>query len=148
MYMPTMSDTHNYGVSLSMSLPWLNARYGEETRAAEARVTAERSALHSARLAADYERYAAAQRFAAARKTLATIDHDLSPQAQRSFEAAQANYRGGQLDSMALFDALRALLDVRTERERAVSSLAVAAAELERATGNSPYARDHGALPK
>jgi outer membrane protein TolC len=148
MYMPTMADMHNYGVMFSMSLPWFNARYGEETRAAEARLTAERSALHSAQLAADYQLYAAAQRFEAARKTLATIETNLLPQAQRSFEAAQANYRGGQLDSMALFDALRALLDVRTERERAVSSLALAAADLERASGNSPYARDHGAPAK
>jgi len=148
MYMPTMADTHNYGVMLSMSLPWFNPRYGEETRAAEARVTAERSALRSVQLAADYQHYAASQRFEAARKTFATIDADLFPQARRSFEAAQANYRGGQLDSMALLDALRALLDVRTERERALANLALAAADLERATGNSSYGRDHGAPGK
>jgi outer membrane protein, heavy metal efflux system len=148
MYMPTMPDTHNYGVMLSMSLPWFNPRYGEETRAAEAKVMAERSALHSVQLAADYQHYAASQRFEAARKTFATIEADLFPQAQRSFEAAQANYRGGQLDSMALFDALRALLDVRTERERALANLALAAADLERATGRSSYAPDNGAPGK
>jgi outer membrane protein TolC len=148
MLMPMGPEPHNYGVMLSMSLPWLNARYDDETRAAETRVAAERSALHSVRQAADFELYAAAQRFEAAYKTFATIEADVAPQAQRSFEAAQANYRGGQLDSAALLDALQARLDVRTERERALANLALAAADLERASGDSRHGGDHGGAVK
>jgi outer membrane protein TolC len=57
------------------------------------------------------------------------------PQARQSFEAAQAGYRGGQGDSLALFDALRSLLDVRITRERALARLEGALANVERATG-------------
>jgi outer membrane protein, heavy metal efflux system len=136
MYTPTsVSDSHNYGVMLSMSLPWFNPRYGEETRAAEARVAAERSALESARQAANYELFAARQRLQAATQSLKTIETDIMPQAERNFEAAQASYRGGQLDSMTLLDALSSLLDIRSERERAIARVLVASADVDRATG-------------
>jgi outer membrane protein, heavy metal efflux system len=138
MYMPTMTDRHNYGLMLSMSLPWFNARYGEQERAAEARLSAEQSALQSARLATQNETFAARQRLTAAAKTLDKLETSLLPEAQQSFESARASYRGGQLDSMALLEALRTLLDVRTERERAVVGLEMAAAELERATASYP----------
>jgi outer membrane protein, heavy metal efflux system len=147
MYMPMMEDQHNYGVMLSMSLPWFNARYGEETRAAEARVSAERNGLLAARRAADYELFAARQRFEAARKSLVSIEADLLPQAQRNFEAAQANYRGGQLDSMTLLDALRQLLDLRTERVRAIVRVLSATAEAERAAGIEAQAASGGGTP-
>jgi outer membrane protein TolC len=136
MYMPTaMGDPHNYGVMLSMSLPWFNPRYGEETRAAEARAAAERSALESAQQAANYELFAARQRHQAASQSLKTIETDILPQAERSFDAAQAAYRGGQLDSLTLLNALSSLLDIRTERERAIARLLVASADVDRATG-------------
>jgi outer membrane protein TolC len=135
MYMPPMDEPHNYGVMFSMSLPWLNPRYGEETRAAEARVSAERSALSSARNAAQYELFEAVERLKAARESFTIIERDLMPQAQQSFESAQAVYRGGQADSLALFDALRSLLDVRIERERALVRIETAMADMERAIG-------------
>ena len=135
MYMPMMEDSHNYGVMFSMSLPWFNPRYGEEVRAAEAQLSAERSALSSARYAARYELYDAAERLKAARESFTIIERDLLPQAQQSFESAQAVYRGGQADSLALFDALRSLLEVRIERERALSTIETAVADVERAVG-------------
>jgi outer membrane protein, heavy metal efflux system len=135
MYMPPMERPHNYGVTLSMSLPWFNARYAEEVRAAEAELAAERSALSSARYRARYELYEAAQRLKAAREALAIVERDLLPQAQQSFESAQAAYRGGQADSLGLLDALRSLLDVRIEREQALVGVETALADMERAVG-------------
>jgi outer membrane protein, heavy metal efflux system len=135
MYMPAEMTPHNYGVALSMSLPWLNPRYGEEIRAAEARVAAERSALSSVRYAARYELEEAMERLKAARESFTIIERDLLPQAEQSFESAQAVYRGGQADSLALFDALRSLLDVRVERERALARVDTALADIERAVG-------------
>jgi outer membrane protein, heavy metal efflux system len=135
MYAPPMDDPHHYGVMVSMSLPWLNARYAEEARAAEARVAAERSALSSSELAARYELRSALERLQAARESLAILERDLMPQARQSFESAQAVYRGGQADSLALFDALRSLLDVRVERERALARLENAVADVERSAG-------------
>jgi len=134
MYMP-MVQAHNYGVMFSMSLPWFNSRYGEEVRAAEAQVSAERNALSNVRYAARYELFEATERLKAARESLTIIERDLAPQAQQSFEAAQAAYRGGQSDSLALFDALRSLLDVRIEQERALVRVEIALADVERALG-------------
>jgi len=135
MYMPPGDEPHNYGVTLSMSLPWLNPRSREEVRAAEASVASEQSALSSARIAARFELYDAALRLRSARESLAVIERDLLPQARQSFDVAQALYRGGQGDSLALFDALRSLLDVRLERERALARFQSALAGLERAAG-------------
>jgi outer membrane protein TolC len=135
MYMPMEQEPHNYGVTLSMSLPWLNPRYGEEVRAAEARVSAERSALSSVRNAARYELFEASERLKTARESFVIIERDLLPQAQQSFESAQAAYRGGQGDSLSLLDALQSLLDVRIERERALARVETALANVERAVG-------------
>jgi outer membrane protein TolC len=120
---------------LSMSLPWFNARYGDEVRAAEARLAADRNALSSVRRTARYELYEATERLKAARESLAILERDLVPQAERSFEAAQAAYRGGQGESLALFRSLEALLDLRLERERAIAGMASAIADVERAAG-------------
>lgn len=137
MYMPMEMEPHNYGVTLSMSLPWLNARYGEELRAAEARAAAEQSALASTRDAARYELFEAVERLKGARRAYDIVDGTLLPRAVQSFESAQAAYRGGSTDSIALFDALGSLLDVRIERERALVRMDTALADIERALGGN-----------
>jgi outer membrane protein TolC len=135
MYMPPENEPHNYGVMFSMSLPWLNPRHQEQVRAAEASVAAERSALSSTRYAARYELYEAVERLRAARESFVILERDLLPQAQQSFESAEAVYRGGQADSLGMLDALRSLLDVRLERERALARIETALADTERAAG-------------
>ncbi len=137
MFMPMEAEAHNYGVTLSMSLPWLNARYGEELRAAEARASAEQSALSSTRDAARYELFEAIERFKSARQTFEIVDRTLLPRSLQSFESAQATYRGGSSDSINLLDALGSLLDVRIERERALVRMDTALADIERALGGS-----------
>lgn len=139
MYMPPMEQPHHYGVMLSMSVPWLSSRYREQQRAAEAQVAAERNALSSARLAASYELFEASERLNAARAALRIVEHDLLPRTQRSFEAAQAAYRAGEGESLGLFDALNALLEVRLERERARVSVATALANLDLAVGQPTF---------
>jgi outer membrane protein, heavy metal efflux system len=135
MYMPPENDPHNYGVMFSLSLPWLNPRHREEVRAAEAQLAAERSALSSTRYAARYELFEAVERLKAARESFAIIERDLLPQAKQSFESAEAAYRGGQADALGMLDALRSLLDVRLERERALARIETALADTERAVG-------------
>jgi outer membrane protein, heavy metal efflux system len=137
MYMPPESERHNYGVMFSMSLPWFNSAHAEAVRAAEAKLAAEQSALSGTRNAARYELYEAAESLKAARESLAIIERDLLPLAQQSFESAEAAYRGGQMDLTYTFDALRSLLDVRIERERALVRVDTALADLERAAGDS-----------
>jgi outer membrane protein TolC len=144
MYMPVDAE-HNYGVMLSMSVPWFNAAHAEAVRAAEASLAAEESALSSARLAAQYELYDATERLRAARQTLTTIERDLLSLAQQSLESAEAAYRGGQSDLASVFDALSALLDIRIERERALVRVDLAVADLDRAAGgrSTTFAKEH-----
>lgn len=135
MFMPMEAEEHNYGVTLSMSLPWLNPGYGEEVHAAEARAAAERSALLSARDAARYELFEAIERLKAARQSFDILEHSLLPQATHSFESAQAAYRGGAVDSLSLLDALSTLLDLRIARERTLVRVDTALTDIERAVG-------------
>ena len=137
MYMPGEPEPNDYGVMLSASLPWLSARHGEEVRAAEARLSAQRHALSSERAAAGYELAVADARVDAARAALGIVERELVPQLEQSVESARAALLGGA-GAMLYFDALRALLDARIERERALADLEVAQAERERA-GGAPH---------
>jgi len=135
MLMSAESERHNYGVTVSMSLPWLNPRYGEEAHAAEGNLAAERSALSSAELTARYELYEAALRLRSAREAFVIIERDVLPRARQSYESAEAAYRGGQGDSLAMIDAMRSLLELRIERERSLARMHMALADVERAGG-------------
>jgi outer membrane protein, heavy metal efflux system len=135
MLMPMANEPHAYGAMLSFSLPWLTDRYEDEAHAAEASLAAERSSWNSLRDAARHQLSAAAARAKAARASLVIIERDLVPQAQQSFEAAQALYRGGQAESLSIFDAMRSLLEIRIAQERARVVLEFALADMERAVG-------------
>ena len=137
MYAPMAKEPHAYGAMLGVSLPWLTSRYDDRVRAAEAALAAERSARSSIQNATDYELFEATGRMRASRESLIIIERDLLPQAQQSFDAAQALYRSGQGDSMAMLDALRTWLQIRIERERSLAQLEMAIADVERAAGSS-----------
>jgi outer membrane protein TolC len=135
-YMPMGTEVrHAYGAMVSLNLPWLAGRRGDERRAAEATVRAEQHALESARNAVRYELTDAAARLESARQSFAIVDQELLAQARRSLETTQAAYAGGQGDAIALIDALRSYLQVRIERIRALADLASSQADLERAAG-------------
>ncbi len=134
-FMPQNEMQHAYGATLSMTLPWLNPRYADEERRAEEALSADRAALESVRNAARYELRAAAARWDAAQRSLKLIDSELLPQAKASFEAARASFTSGSSDALRLLDALRAYLDVRVERIRALQRLLTAEADVERAFG-------------
>lgn len=135
MYAPPMEEPHNYGLMFSMTLPWLSARYSDEVRAAEATLAAEKSALVGVQNGARLELFDGVQRLRAAQQSYAVIEQALLPQAQQSFETARATYRGGQGETLALLEAVRVLLDVRIERERALARIEMAVADVERAAG-------------
>jgi outer membrane protein TolC len=137
MYMPMSHEPHAYGAMLGVSLPWLSSRYDDQVRAAEAALAAELSARSSIQNAVGYELFEATGRMKASRESLTIIERDLLTQAQQSFDAAQALYRSGQGDSMAMLDALRTWLQVRIERERALAQLEMAIADVERAAGSA-----------
>lgn len=136
MYMPASDAPHDYGLMFSMSLPWFNPRYGEEVRAAEATVKAERSARASLQNTLGLELYTALQRFSAARESWRSAEQSLIPLAEQSYQAAQASYRSGQGDVRSVLDSLGDLLELRVERERTIAEWDSALAELERAAGS------------
>jgi cobalt-zinc-cadmium efflux system outer membrane protein len=135
-FMPTGTDVrHAYGAMVSINLPWLSGRHGDEIREAEHNLQAEEDALESIRNVVRYELRDAAARLDSARQTFTIIDQDLLAQARRSLEATQAAYASGRGDAIALLDALRSYLQVRIERVRALAELASSQADLRRAAG-------------
>lgn len=135
MLMPTMDEPHAYGAMVSMTLPWLNPAHGERVRESEHAVAADRFALDSARRAASYELRAAAARHEAARRALGLLERDVLPQARRSYEAARDLFTAGEGDVLGVVDALRAYVEVRLERTRALARLEASLADVDRAAG-------------
>jgi len=135
-YMPTSVDFHQaYGAMVGINLPWFSGRHGDEQRAAEETVRAEKHALASTKNAVQYELRDAAARVASAKQSFTIIDQELLAQARRSLEATQAEYAAGHGDAVGVLDALRSYLQVRIERVRALADLAASEADLERAAG-------------
>ena len=95
-------------------------------RSARAGGATKRGALRAARRRA---------RVAAAVQAVRIIDDDLLPQARRSYESAEAAYQSGQSSALALLDALRAYLQVRLERSRALARFDASRADYDRAAG-------------
>ena len=135
-YLPTGTDVrHAYGAMLGINLPWLSGRRRDEEEAAENTLLAEQHALAATRNAVTYELRDAAARLDSARQSFQIIDEDLLARARRSLEATQAAYASGQGDAITLLDALRAYLQVRIERVRALAEVASSQADLQRAAG-------------
>ena len=135
-YLPTSVDFHQaYGAMVGINLPWFSGRHGDEQRAAEETVRAEKHALASTKNAVQYELRDAAARVASAKQSFTIIDQELLAQARRSLEATQAEYAAGHGDAVGVLDALRSYLQVRIERVRALADLAASEADLERAAG-------------
>ncbi|MBI4509189.1 MAG: TolC family protein [Deltaproteobacteria bacterium] len=133
---PTMEPTHAYAAMVSINLPWLNPKRREEAEAARRAVVAERRMLEALDNSISGEVAAAHARYEGALKTHRIVTEDLLPAARKSFDAAQAGFVGGQVQSLALLDALSALLEVRLSEVRARLDLLVALVELRRAVGD------------
>jgi outer membrane protein, heavy metal efflux system len=138
MAMPTQDSPHAWGAMVSMNLPWLNPRHGDEVRESEQALGADRDALDAVGYAARYELEEARARYDAARESFSILDRDLVRQARQSFESAQAGFSAGRMDAVGLMDALRTYLEVRLDRARAAARLESALADLERAVGGGP----------
>ncbi len=133
--MPDGPVTNGYGLMLSVNLPWLNGARGDSVRVAEAETRVderEATGLRTQVLAEVGEAYAGVE---AARRSLAIVDEDLMPRAERAFEASRSSFATGRGSTLAILDALRAWLDLRMERAVARVELDVAWSELERASG-------------
>jgi cobalt-zinc-cadmium efflux system outer membrane protein len=136
MYMPFNAHVHGYGAMVAINLPWLSPGRRDEIELAEKTVLAERRALESMNNAVRFEILQAETQNEAARLSFEVIDRDLTTQAERNFEAAQASYAAGRGDGLNLLDALRTHLEVRVERVDALARWEMARADLARALGH------------
>jgi cobalt-zinc-cadmium efflux system outer membrane protein len=134
-YVPTQPAHSAYGAMVSMSLPWLNPRHGDEVKAAERTSAAERSALRAQQAAARFQLRDAAAKLRAARETLALIHDRVLADARRSFESAQALFQSGHGDVTPVLDGARNYLEVRIEEVRAVAEMESGEADYARAAG-------------
>jgi outer membrane protein, heavy metal efflux system len=134
-YLPTQPAHNAYGAMVSMSLPWLNPRRGDEVRAAERESAAQRSALRAQQAMARFQLRDADAKLRAARETLALIHDRVLADARRSFESAQALFQSGHGDLTSVLEAARGDLEVRLDEVRALADLESSRADYDRAAG-------------
>jgi len=133
--MPMGPMVHNFGAMVQFSLPWLNPRHGDEIKAAEAAVSADKTAQKALEDAIFFQVQEAIVRYQGARSSFDLIDATLVPQAKKTFDALLANYGAGGGDSLSVIDALRTWLQIRIDRNRALAQVELAIADVERAIG-------------
>jgi outer membrane protein TolC len=75
-------------------------------------------------------------RLDAAREAYDVLDGQVVPQTKQAVEAVGAAFASGQEASLGMLDSLRAYLQVRLERARALARLHAALADLEKAAGH------------
>jgi len=123
------------GISAGVTLPIWRGRLASGVRAA----LEERTGVETKRLVAITEIHREVDdlhaRIPFIRSQLRLFEEVLLLQAEESLRSAEAAYAAGTLDALALLDAERVLLEVRTAAERTRADYAVAVARLEGAVG-------------
>ncbi len=135
MLMPDQEVTHGYGAMASINLPWFSARHREEVRAAERAASAERRGHEAVKIVIRYEVTDAYARYEAARTAYLLTRDELLPVARQSFESARGGFAAGRGQTLALFDALRTLLDIRLAEVQDLVALKTTIVSLKRAVG-------------
>jgi outer membrane protein TolC len=121
---------------VGVNLPWLSPGRKDAVREAERSLAADRRALEAIRATSRFQLRDAMARYHAARIAFDQMDQDIVPKARQSLEAAQGAFGVGRGDALGLLDALRSYLAIRLERERALASLEISLADVERAMGD------------
>jgi outer membrane protein TolC len=136
MLLPGTTDAWTGRVGITWpNAPWsrakLDARVAEQTSAVDVAKARERAAENLVRLAVQ-EAYA---RVTSARDRAALFRTTIVPQARQTMEVSRVAYQTDRVDFQTLIDNERALLDAQLDYYRALSDLAMARADLERAVG-------------
>jgi outer membrane protein TolC len=126
---------HGYGVSLSMTLPWLWGAASSRRDATRAREQAARLEADAARLPIDAEIATAAGAARAAGTKLRLLRERVLPASRESFELVLAGYASGGTEIRDVLDARRARIDTEEEIVMARAELEHALADLEAAVG-------------
>jgi outer membrane protein TolC len=137
---------HGYGVSASMSLPWLWGPSGSRREAEREFLGAASMNVAAVRIPVDAEVVTAEARSRSAAYRLQVLRDRTLPASRRSFEVAQAGFESGRTDLMTVLDARRSVVDVDQEIVMARSDLDRALTDLEAAVGVEIPTRPLGPL--
>lgn len=148
LYFPptTAMPHHGYGVSLSVSMPWLWGAAGHRREAENQWLGAARTNSEAAGIPinADVVTAEAATRISAVR--LQVLRDRALPASQRSFEVARAGFESGRIELTAVLDARRAVFEIEREAIAARADLERALTDLEAAVGAEVPLRPLGTL--
>jgi cobalt-zinc-cadmium efflux system outer membrane protein len=134
-FLPVNNTPAGYGVSFSMSLPWLWGAASKRTKSAEQRAHAERASADVARLRVRTDAAIAIASVRAAERQYVLLRDTVAPAAQRALDVTGAGYATGGADILAWLDAARTSLDVAVELASARATLDRALSDLDRAAG-------------
>ena len=126
---------HGYGVSASMSLPWLWGPSGSRREAEREFLAAASTNVGAVRIPVDAEVVTAEAKSRSAAYRLQVLRDKTLPAGRRSFEVAQSGFESGRTDLMTVLDARRSVVDVDQEIVMARSDLDRALTDLEAAVG-------------
>lgn len=132
---PVQNMPVGWGVSLSMSLPWIWGAASSRAESAGQHALAERASARGIRVRVEAEMMRALAAVEAAARRFVLLRDLTRPAARRALDAAQAGYSAGGTGILAWLDAERSSLDVEVEIQAARADLARALADLDWAAG-------------
>ncbi|MCW3055624.1 MAG: putative cobalt-zinc-cadmium resistance protein czcC [Chthonomonadales bacterium] len=138
---PEASSGNGFGIGLGISLPIFD--YGSRRnriRQAEDAARAQTDRITATQNQVRQEVTQAIARLRAAQQIAADYQGGVLEQARRLLDASQTGFQEGQTSIVAVLEARRTYAAVQTEYLTALTSTALARAELERATGTIPGA--------
>lgn len=131
----TLMPEHGYGLSASMSLPWL---WGAASHKSDGRESLERAAaldVDDAKLRISIEVATAFGAVKASEARLLALQNRALPAARQALDAGLASYGAGQGDLLTLLRAERSVVDMEQQIIEARASLEHALVDLDAASG-------------
>lgn len=134
-FLPVNEMPAGYGVSLSMSLPWVWGANGSRKAAADEKATGEKYAASGVRRRMRTDATMALATVRAAERRYRTLQSGAVPAAARALDATRAGYASGGTDILMWLDAARMARDVELDLAMARGQLEGALADLDFAAG-------------
>jgi cobalt-zinc-cadmium efflux system outer membrane protein len=136
MLMPRDRDAWTGSIGITWpTAPWSRGKLDAQRAEASAHVDAARARAHATATRIRLAVFEAYVRVQTAERRVALLRTAVIPQSEQTLESARIAYQTDRVDFLSLIDNQRTLLESRLNYYRALSELAQARADLERATG-------------
>jgi outer membrane protein TolC len=139
---------HGYGVSASMSLPWLWGGAGHRRDAQRASLDAAEREREAVELAIARDVTTALAKARSLQTRSAVLEQRALPASVRAAEAARVGYQSGRAELMSILEAERRVVQLRLELVRTRAELERAIVELEWAIGEREGAERESSKPR